>query len=263
MPQSFRQPEILDIARREGKVTVEGLAGHFGVTSQTIRRDLAELADAGMLSRVHGGAILPSGISNIGYEHRRALNEDAKRAIAAACATRVPSDASIFLNIGTSTEAVARALVHHRSLMVVTNNMNVATILAKDSECEVVVAGGALRRSDGGLVGHLTIQAIEQFKFDVAIVGCSALDDEGDLLDFDMQEVGVSQAILRQARRRYLVADASKFRRSAPLRIASLGEIDVLFTDRPVPAPLAARCAAWKTEIVQVPTRSSDGSAGA
>ena len=81
MSQSFRQPEILEIARRDGKVTVEGLAGHFGVTLQTIRRDLTDLAEAGRLERVHGGAILPSGVTNIGYDERRRLDAAAKAAI--------------------------------------------------------------------------------------------------------------------------------------------------------------------------------------
>lgn len=254
MSQSFRQPEILEIARREGRVTVEGLAEHFGVTLQTIRRDLTDLAEAGRLDRVHGGAVLPSGTVNIGYEHRRGLNPGPKSAIAAACAADISDDASIFLNIGTSTEAVARALLRHRGLMVVTNNMNVATILAENAEAQVIVTGGALRRSDGGLVGSLTTQTIQQFKFDLAVIGCSALDAEGDLLDFDIQEVGVSQAILRQSRRTFLVADASKRTRSAPARIASLSQIDTLFTDAPLPGPLAQRCADWGTEIVIVPS---------
>ncbi len=149
MSQTFRQPEILDIARRDGKVTVEGLAGHFGVTLQTIRRDLADLADAGRLERVHGGAILPSGVANIGYEERRVLHHDAKTAIARACAAEIPDNIALFLNIGTSTEAVARELLGHANLMVVTNNMNVANILAANPGCEVIVTGGHLRRADG------------------------------------------------------------------------------------------------------------------
>ena len=147
MSQSFRQPEILEIARRDGKVTVEGLAGHFGVTLQTIRRDLTDLAEAGRLERVHGGAILPSGVANIGYEERRALHHDAKTAIARACAAEVPEKISLFLNIGTSTEAVARELLGHRDLLVVTNNMNVANILAANTDCDVIVTGGSLRRA--------------------------------------------------------------------------------------------------------------------
>lgn len=249
MSQTFRQPEILEIARVEGKVVVEDLADRFGVTVQTIRRDLTELADAGKLERVHGGAVLPSGVSNIGYEDRRGLHETAKTAIARACAALISDSASVFLNIGTSTEAVARELLHHLNLMAVTNNMNVANILVANPECQIIVAGGVLRRSDGGLVGNLTTATIEQFKFDYAVIGCSALDVEGDLLDFDFQEVNVSQTIIRQARRTYLVADHSKFQRSAPARITSLAEIDTFFTDHALPGNLAAKCRDWGTEV--------------
>ncbi len=250
MSQTFRHPEILEIARRDGKVTVEGLAQHFGVTLQTIRRDLSELADCGKLERVHGGAVLPSGTSNIGYEERRALNPEGKAAIARACAARIPDNIALFLNIGTSTEAVARALLHHDNLMVVTNNINVANILVANPSCQIVVTGGHLRRADGGLVGTLAAETIRNFKFDLAVIGCSALDADGDMLDFDIQEVSVSQAILRQSRRSYLVADNSKFRRSAPARIAAMADMDVFFTDRPVDATLHAACRGWDTELV-------------
>jgi DeoR family transcriptional regulator, glycerol-3-phosphate regulon repressor len=250
MSQTFRHPEILEIARRDGKVTVERLADHFGVTLQTIRRDLTDLAELGRLERVHGGAILPSGTSNIAYDERRSLNHDAKAAIARACAARVPDEASVFLNIGTSTEAVARELLHHRNLLVVTNNVHVSNILMANPDCEIIVTGGSLRRSDGGLVGKVAADTIAGFKFDLAIIGCSAIDADGDLLDFDIHEVGVSQAVLRQSRRACLVADHSKLKRTAPARIASLGDLDALFTDAPLPRDIAAKCAAWGTEVV-------------
>ncbi|WP_111559178.1 DeoR/GlpR family DNA-binding transcription regulator [Paracoccus sediminilitoris] len=250
MSQSFRQPQILEIARRDGKVTVEGLADHFGVTLQTIRRDLSELADTGRLERVHGGAILSSGVANIGYEDRRALHQDAKTRIARACAAEVPENISLFLNIGTSTEAVARELLGHRNMLVVTNNINVANILAANPDCDVIVTGGSLRRSDGGLVGSLAAQTIQQFKFDLAVIGCSALDRDGDMLDFDIQEVGVSQTILRQSRRTFLVADHSKLTRSAPARIASLSQVNCLFTDKALPRDLTQACQDWQTRIV-------------
>lgn len=252
MSQSFRRPEILEIARREGKVTVEGLAEHFGVTLQTIRRDLTDLSEDGRLERVHGGAVLPSGTTNIGYEERRLLHSEAKLAIARACAARVPEDISLFVNIGTSTEAVARELLDHRNLLVVTNNMNVANILVANKACEIISTGGQLRRADGGLIGNLAIDTIRQFKFDLAIIGCSALDEEGDMLDFDIREVGVSQAILGRSRKTFLVADHSKFSRSAPARIASLAEIDTFFTDRPLADDLARKCFQWGTEVAVV-----------
>lgn len=250
MALSFRQSEILDIARAEARVSVEDLAARFGVTQQTIRRDLGDLAEAGKLERVHGGAVLRAGVANIGYGERRRMNADAKAAIARACAALIPANSSLFLNIGTTTEAVARALLGHANLMVVTNNLNVANILAESDSCDVIVAGGALRRSDGGLVGDLTTQAIAAFKVDIAVIGTSAIDAEGDLLDFDPQEVRVSRAIIAQARRVFLVADAAKFGRAAPVRIASLGDLDAIITDRPLPQALAVRCLAWKTRVV-------------
>jgi DeoR family glycerol-3-phosphate regulon repressor len=249
MSSTFRHSEILEIARREGKVTVEGLAQRFGVTVQTIRRDLSDLADAGRLERVHGGAVLPSGVANIGYEERRALNAEAKEAIGAACAAEIPESASVFLAIGTTTEAVARHLLRHRDLMVVTNNLNIANILLANPDCEIAVAGGTLRRADGGLVGPLASRAVAEFKVDIAVIGCSALDADGDILDFDIAEVEVSRTVLRQSRRRVLVADTSKFRRSAPARIGSLADLDAVYTDGPLPEGLTRRCAGWQTAL--------------
>jgi DeoR family glycerol-3-phosphate regulon repressor len=251
MALSFRQSEILEIAKSEGKVTVEALAARFNVTLQTIRRDLSDLSDAGKLDRVHGGAMMPSGVANIGYEERRGLHDIEKASIGRACAAMIPDNSSLFLNLGTSTEAVARELLNHRNITVVTNNMNVANILVANESCDVVVAGGLLRRSDGGLVGDLTAQIVEQFKVDYAIIGTSALDSDGDLLDFDLQEVRVSKAIIAQARKAFLVTDASKLARSAPVRIASLADLDAVFIDS-MPKDLIEKCRGWETEVVLV-----------
>ncbi|KGJ04350.1 transcriptional regulator, DeoR family [Paracoccus halophilus] len=249
MALSIRQNEILELARGDGRVLVEDLAQRFDVTLQTIRRDLGEMAEAGLLERVHGGAVPRAGTVNLGYEARRRMNADAKTAIGAACAAMIPDNCSLILNLGTSTEAVAQALIRHSNITVATNNMNVANILLANPGCEIMVAGGALRRSDGGLVGELTTQFFEQFKVDYAVIGTSALDHDGDLLDFDLAEVRVSRTILRQSRRAFLVADHSKLGRPAPARIASLSEIDTVFTDRPLPADLSRRCAEWGTQV--------------
>ncbi len=156
----------------------------------------------------------------------------------------------MFLNIGTSTEAVAHELLQHQNILVVTNNMNVPGILIDNPDCEIIVAGGQLRRTDGGLVGKLTVDAISQFKFDLAIIGCSALDEDGDMLDFDIEEVNASQMIIQRSRKVFLVADHSKFKRSAPARIGSISAIDTLFTDRPLPGTLADRCKDWGVRVV-------------
>jgi DeoR family glycerol-3-phosphate regulon repressor len=140
--------------------------------------------------------------------------------------------------------------LQHRRLLVVTNNMNVATILAANENAEVIVTGSKLRRSDGGLIGHLASETIAKFRFDLAVIGCSALDPDGDLLDFDFQEVTVSQTILAQSRCSFLVADHSKFQRSAPARIVSLAALDMLFTDKSLAPGLAAKCQTWETNVI-------------
>lgn len=250
MAENFRQTEILNIARRNGQVSVDKLAQRFQTSVQTIRKDLTELSDSGQLKRVHGGAILPTGVSNIGYSDRRALNAPAKDAIATRVARDIPENATIFLNIGTTTEAVARALLNHQKLMVVTNNLNIANILSANPGCEVMVAGGMLRRADGGLTGAMTVQVIRQFKFDIAVIGCSALDEDGEILDFDSHEVTVSQTILDRSRQSFLVADRSKFDRAAPVRIASLKELDRFYTDAAPPDTTTAQLHDWDTQLI-------------
>lgn len=255
MVQTIRKPEIINIARREGKVTVDGLVEYFGVTPQTIRRDLTELAEEGQLERVHGGAILPSTTVNIGYSERRDLNLSAKVDIARECVKHIPNDCSVFLNIGTTTEAVAAELLNHVGLLVVTNNVNIATILSANPNVEVVVTGGNLRRADGGLIGELARETISQFRFDYAVIGCSALHPDGDILDFDIQEVGVSKAIIDRSEQVFLVADLSKFDRKAPARIGSLADVDTFFTDGPLPESCDDFCARSETKVVSVAPR--------
>ena len=249
MALSFRQSEIIDIARADGRVSVEDLAQRFDVTLQTIRRDLADLADSGLVERVHGGAVPRAGVANLAYAERRSMNQSAKAAIARSCAAAIPDNCSVILNLGTTTEAVAQALLNHRNITVITNNMNVANILMANPSCEIMVAGGAFRRSDGGLVGELTTQFFEQFKVDFAVIGTSALDADGDLLDYDLAEVRVSKTIIRQARQVFLVCDHSKLGRSAPARLASLSEISTLFTDKPLPEALRGKCGEWSTKV--------------
>jgi DeoR family glycerol-3-phosphate regulon repressor len=247
---NFRQREILELARKDGKVTVDGLAMHYDVTVQTIRRDLSDLAESGRLERVHGGAVIPSGVVNIVYDERRRLNEAGKKAIGVRCAQAIPEGASVFLNIGTTTEAVARELLDHENLLVVTNNLNIANILAANHSCEIILAGGILRRADGGIVGGMTVEMVKQFKFDFCVLGCSAIDADGDLLDFDGQEVMVSNTAIQRSRKVMVVADHLKFERTAPLTICTLGDAEVLFTDDALSDQLQASCTAWGTEVV-------------
>ncbi|MEM9580004.1 MAG: DeoR/GlpR family DNA-binding transcription regulator [Pseudomonadota bacterium] len=239
MSAKLRQLDILHRARSEGHVSVETLADTLGVTLQTIRRDLADLASAGQLERVHGGAVVPSGTVNIAYEERRRLNEVAKARIAARAARLIPNDICLFVSIGTTAEAVARALHSHSGLMVVTNNINVAQILSGHPDARIVLTGGTLRHTDGGLTGPLADAQLAQFRFDLAVIGCSAIDAQGMLLDFDMDEVRALRGVIDTAKQSCLVVDQSKFARHAPMTIAPINRLDQVITDAPLPDAIA------------------------
>lgn len=134
-------------------VEVDALAKAFDVSPQTIRKDLNDLCAMSLLQRIHSGVIYPSTVSNIGYLSRRIMASDAKQAIAKKAASMINDETSIILNIGTTTEQVAQALKRHNDLMVITNKLDVANILADASGVNLTIAGGTLRKSDGGIIG--------------------------------------------------------------------------------------------------------------
>lgn len=232
-----RHEEILHLAKEGGRVTVEDLAARFNVTPQTIRKDLNDLCSQRLLTRIHGGALLPSGVENVEYEARRELKAEEKRAIGRAAANLIPDKASLFVNIGTTTEAVSDALLDHKDLLVITNNINVANRMRVYPAFEVIIAAGMVRGSDGGIVGEAAVDFIRQFKVDFAVIGVSAIDRDGSLFDFDFREVKVAQAIIANSRHVILVSDSSKFERNAPVRIGHVSQVDTFITDRcPDPA---------------------------
>nr|WP_240162343.1 DeoR family transcriptional regulator [Glaciimonas sp. PAMC28666] len=233
-----RQQEIINYVQRESFVTVENLANRFGMTQQTIRRDVNMLAEQNLLQRYHGGVGLPSSAENIAYGDRQGLQSEEKRRIAALVAEHIPDQATLFINIGTTTEEVAKALSRRRNLRVITNNLNVAAIMSGYPGCEVIIAGGVVRARDLGVTGEETIDFIQRFKVDFGIIGISSIDPDGALRDYDYREVRVAEAIIAHSRSVFLVADHSKFMRPALVQLSELSKIDALFTDQPIPETL-------------------------
>lgn len=248
-----RRSQIIALIRSNGFMTVESFVSHFGVTPQTIRRDINELDGEGVIRRYHGGAGLPSSVENVGYPTRKILHQDAKRRIARAVAAAIPDGASLFINIGTTTEEIARALLQHKRLRVITNNIHVASVLTQSEDSEIIITGGTVRKSDGGIVGEATLDLINQFRVDYSIIGISGIDLDGTLLDYDYREVRVAQAIIRNARRVFLAADYSKFGRPALVRLGSLADVSTLFTDELPPEPIRSFLQASKVELCIAP----------
>ncbi|MFK5926135.1 MAG: DeoR family transcriptional regulator [Desulfuromusa sp.] len=226
-----RQQEMLTLVQQQGFVSIETLSQNFNVTPQTIRRDINALCDQQLLTRYHGGAGLSSSVENVEYATRQVMNLEEKHQIAKMTADHISDCASVFINIGTTTEEIAKALLNHTGLRIITNNLNVAAILRSNPSFEIIITGGIVRQRDGGITGEATIDFIRQFKVDFGIIGISGIDTDGALLDFDYHEVRVAQAIIKNSRQVFLAADHTKFDRSAMVRLGDIEQVDALFTD--------------------------------
>ncbi|GBQ68920.1 glycerol-3-phosphate regulon repressor [Ameyamaea chiangmaiensis NBRC 103196] len=237
-PAQRRLAAIVALVRNRGYVSNEDLARQCEVTVQTIRRDVNHLADQGLLARHHGGAGLPSSVENIAYTERQILNRREKEAIGRRAARLIPDNASLFINIGTTTEAFAQALGGHQALQVITNNLHVAAMLAPRSDFKVVVAGGRVRSHDGGIVGPAAAEALGNYRVDIGVIGISGIEDDGSLMDFDVEEIECARAIMRNARRVVLLADHTKFTRHPLGRVGPVTAVHDFVTDRVPPARL-------------------------
>ncbi len=195
-----------------------------------------------LCTRFHGGVRVPSStVENLAHTQRETLHAEGKARIARAVAEQEPNHCSLILNIGTTTEAIAKALLHHRGLRVITNNLNVA---ASHPQQQPRVRGHRCWRGGArarpGHRGRGGGGFIRQFKVDIALIGISGIEPDGSLRDFDYREVKVAQTIIEQAREVWLAADHSKFNRPAMVQLATLNQIGRLFTDAPPPEPFPA-----------------------
>ncbi|EGQ7852200.1 DeoR/GlpR family transcriptional regulator [Vibrio vulnificus] len=241
MKQIPRHQQIIEMVKKQGYVSTDELVDKFNVSPQTIRRDLNELADANKIRRYHGGATIPLSSENTSYSTRKKEHFTEKDLIAEELVQHIPDGATLFIDIGTTPEAVAKALnKNHKQLRVVTNNINVASILLSNPEIKVILAGGEVRNRDGGIVGEATLDFIKQFRLDFGILGISGIDYDGSLLDFDYHEVRVKQAIIENSRSVYLAVDHSKFGRNAMVKLGNISQINMLITNEQPPEEITA-----------------------
>ena len=241
MKQTTRHKGIIELVQKNGYVSTENLVEHFKVSPQTIRRDLNELADENKIRRHHGGATTQKSSENTSYSARKVMQSHEKDSIAEALVKHIPDGATLFIDIGTTPESIAKELVKkHKDLRVVTNNINVAGILMGNKDFKVILAGGEVRNRDGGIVGEATLDFIKQFRLDFGILGISGIDYDGSLLDFDYHEVRVKKAIIENSRRIYLAVDHTKFGRNAMVNLGNISELDMLITDITPPDEIVA-----------------------
>lgn len=247
-----RRNSILSILTKQGRASVDEISTALGVTPQTVRKDLAALDKQNKVVRYHGGATLLAGIEYTTYEARKNIAVGQKGRIAKYCATLIPNNVSLIINSGTTTAAVAAELQGHAGLRIVTDSVTISNDIRGFKGIDLIVPGGRVRKSDGAIVGHSTVEFIRQFRPDIAIIGAAAIGQDGSLLDYDMSEVAVAKTIIEGARHVILVVDSSKMDRVAPVRIAHISQVNTVITDVDCPDFLRRLCRELDVQLFEI-----------
>ncbi|KAB2870602.1 MAG: DeoR/GlpR transcriptional regulator [Bauldia sp.] len=238
MDYSPRHGRILSLLAEKGTIGVNALAALLDVSVETVRRDVKALAGRGEIVRMHGSIGLPSVVSEAPFERRMRENREAKEAIAALAAASIRDGESVMLDTGTTTSFLARALLDHRRLTVVTNSSDIARTLATVNGNKVYMAGGELRSDSGAALGFSAIEFVSRFSVDHAIISAGAINVASGVMDYDLEEAQFGQTVLARGRRRVVVTDSSKFGQKGLVRVCALADFDELIANRMPPADL-------------------------
>jgi DeoR family glycerol-3-phosphate regulon repressor len=233
-----RRRRILTSLERAPAITTDEFAAELGVSPETVRRDLIELERRGMLRRVHGGAASLARLAaeESAYSERVLEHAGAKRVIGAAAAALVVPGQTVVIDVGTTSLEVARALPHDLRATIATPSLLVAAELSARPHVQVLVAGGRVRAGDLACSGAETTGFFRDLHADVAFLGSGAISPAAGLTDYHRDEVPTKRVIIAHAQRVLVLADSSKFDRSAPYRVCDLSDLDGIVTDAPLPA---------------------------
>ncbi len=227
-----RLARIVELVAARGSATVADLAGERGTSESTVRRDLEKLDAAHRLVKVHGGATTLESAHvtrDLTLDERHGLHDDEKRVIAAYAASLVGPDDFVYVDAGSTTEALVRAIAETGATYVTDAVNHALTLVARG--CTTVVLGGELKGATDALVGPDALDALERYRFTIGFWGTNGLDLDAGLTTPDRFEAQVKRVSMAHTRYRYVLADSSKFGRVAPVRFASLDDVTVL-TDR-------------------------------
>jgi DeoR family glycerol-3-phosphate regulon repressor len=245
-----RQTEILRAVRMAGSASVAGLAEQLGVSTESIRRDIKTLIESGAVLRFHGGIMDPAHQEEPPFQRRMRVNREAKRKIAGLVLELVRDGDSLILDNGTTTAYVAEALAARARLVVVTNSAQIACRLAGRNNNRVFLAGGEVSGDDAAAFGPGALEFLRQMTVRYALLSAGGIGPNGEIRVFHLFEAEFARTAMAQARESWVIADASKFGREAPVQCCELTAINRLITDTPPDAALSAACADADVEIV-------------
>jgi DeoR/GlpR family transcriptional regulator of sugar metabolism len=231
-----RRQEIANLVNAQGYASIDFLSNKYGVSTQTIRRDIMALSEDSLVTRLHGGAGSVSSLVNISYDARRISMLEEKELIAASAATLIRSSQSIFMTGGSTMEIVAKELLKIPTLCIITNNIHAAIHLYSKKDIELLMPCGRVRHHNGCIIGPATMEFIANFQTDFLIMGIGAISADGLLLDYDYEEAMLMAKMMDNAREVILVTDSTKFDKNATAQVGHLRDISYLVTDRRPPA---------------------------
>lgn len=227
-----RHQQIIALLQDSKRVQAEELAISLGVSRETIRRDLKHLEDAGTIRRVHGGALLAQKVQEAPFRARVEQRTAEKRAIAKAAAALVKPGSCCFIDAGSTTAALAHELAAIPDVSVITNSIEVASILRSARPgMDVILVGGSLSREVPATQGELTLSQIRLFRADIALISPVGVDRDAGVTYFDLGEGEVAKTMLARAGRKIVLADSSKHEIVSRVFVANCAEFDVLVTD--------------------------------
>lgn len=227
-----RQDRIVELVRARKRIKSNALTEIFGVSLETIRKDLMDLHERGDLIRVHGGATVRPDAAESAYEGRRTVNAEAKNQIARLAAATVSDGTTIYLDYGTTTYSLADELVRMgRKVTVLTSSLPIANRLADSEFIETVVLGGILRRNERSLYGPIAERSLESVYMDAGFFGCAGLHHEAGLTNHHPIEAAASRLAMSHCKTVAAVVDADKFGTIAPNKLADIAELDLLITN--------------------------------
>ncbi|MER3482713.1 MAG: DeoR family transcriptional regulator, partial [Meiothermus sp.] len=229
-----RKQHILETLRRDGQIVAKSLSRELGLSEDTIRRDLRELAAKGLLQRVHGGA-LPASPAMVDFAGRQRLAPEAKTAIGKAAAKLVQKGQVVIVDGGMTSVQLVRHLPHDLQATIVTHSPTIAVELVEHPAVEVVLIGGKLFKHSVVSVGAMAMEAIGRIRADLYFMGVTGVHPEMGLTTGDLEEAYVKRALSERAAETVVLASADKLGAASPYVIAPISEVSTLVTERGVP----------------------------
>ena len=245
---SKRHQEIVRLLETAGSQTISALAEALDVSLETIRRDVKPLEESGLLVRTHGAVGLAGQLGEAPFQRRMRENAEAKRAVARTLAATIHDGEAVMLDTGTTTSFLARELVRHRRLTIITNSSDIARTLATQNGNRVYMAGGELRPDNGAAFGKSALDFVAQFTVEHAVISAGAVDPSG-IMDFVLDEAEFARMVLSRGNRRIVVTDASKFGRRGLISVCAFAGVTDLVTNAPPPDDIASALAASETRL--------------